>query len=146
MKGFNFFTFFIIILLIPNHLYADLTIERKTKTVTFDSVNRKHIKGCKEIIKIKDGNVRIEDKTFGEVLIIRTDKKVVWKIDKIARTYSEISFDDIKTKRDKIIMDIEGTKSRISQTEEEKTIESIIQGLGKYTVEPKIEMAGLQRG
>jgi len=117
---------------------ADLTIERKVKLSIFDTVSKKMLEAHKECLQMKGGNVRIENITFGEVLIIRTDKKLVWEIDKLRQTYVELSFKDIFDKRREILDNIKLAKNSVVGTEEEKDIDKILFDMGDVSPDIKI--------
>lgn len=133
----------LILVILPafiNFVFADLTIERKTKSSIFDTVNRKKYFSQREYLKIKDGNIKIENITFKEILIIRVDRKLVWKIDTLKGTYSELSFEQIAKRKKEIMDEIKSTKNAVQGTEEEKNIDKILIDLGDISSDAKIEV------
>lgn len=120
-------------------LNADLTLHRKVNWVIYDTVGRKRVLGKREIVYIRDGKIRIDDLTFGKVLIVRSDKRVLWKIDILNQTYSELTFDRIIERRRQIIDEIASTKRHLDDKKELKNIDNILWGLGGLNLDRDID-------
>lgn len=121
----------------PTNLRADLTIEKKIKLIITDSTGKASKIGRNEKVLIKDGNVKIVDETFGEILIIRTDKKVVWKIDTLDATYAEATFEEIQNRRKALFDEIREAQKRVKGIADEKEIDDLLAGMGEFNEEPQ---------
>ena len=63
-------------------------VERDVELLLVDPLDRQREIHRRERISYQEGNLLIEDLTFGEKLLIRTDQKAVWVIDTLAGTWS----------------------------------------------------------
>ena len=69
-----------------------VAIERTVKRTSIDWLGRRQEIQRKELVLIKGPNVAIIDLTFGERLIIRSDKKKLLKADPLAREYAPLTY------------------------------------------------------
>jgi hypothetical protein len=120
-----------------------LVIKRKVRILAVDLVNRPHEYLKKETIKIKNGNIKIQD-SFQKVLIIRTDKKLVWKIDLIEKTYSEANFETIKKSIKSEVDKIKSAQKNVKGTDDEKEIDRILAGFGEIKKNLKVQIKWLK--
>jgi hypothetical protein len=124
-----------------------LVVERTVKRVSIDWLGRKEELQRKERLLIRGGNLAILDLTFGDRLIIRTDRKRIWKVDPLARTYADFSFDEAAARRKAGLDEIRAAKARVPGTADEKELEDILQGFDQFATAPEVELkvSGAQR-
>jgi hypothetical protein len=124
-----------------------LVVERTVKRTSIDWLGRREEVQRKERLLIRGGNLAVIDLTFGERLIIRTDRKRIWKADPLARTYAEFSFEEMAARRKAVLDEIRASKARVAGTSDEKEIEDLLQGLDQFASPPEVELrsTGAQR-
>jgi hypothetical protein len=117
-----------------------LAVERTVKRVTIDWLGRKEEVQRKERLLIRGGSLAIIDLTFGERLVIRADKKRIWKADPLARTYAEFSFEEAAKLRSARLDEIRAAKARVPGTSDEKELDDILQGFDQFASPPQVEL------
>ena len=124
-----------------------VAVERTVKRITIDWVGRKEEIQRKERILIKGGNLAIFDLTFGDRLLIRADRKKIWKADPLAREYAEFTFDEAAARRKSALDMIRAAKARVPGTSDEKDLEELLQGFDQFASPPQVELksSGAQR-
>lgn len=124
-----------------------IAIERTVKRTSIDWLGRREEVQRKELLLVKGGNLAIIDLTFGERLIIRTDRKRLWKADPLAREVAEFSFEEAAARRKAGLDEIRAAKARVPGTPEEKELEDVLQGFDQFAAEPQVELkaSGAQR-
>jgi len=124
-----------------------VAVERTVKRITIDWLGRKEEIQRKERILIKGGNLAILDLTFGERLLIRSDRRKIWKADPLAREYAEFTFEDAAARRKAILDAIRAAKARVPGTSDEKELEELLQGFDQFSSPPQVELkaTGAQR-
>ena len=124
-----------------------VAIERTVKRTSIDWLGRRQEVQRKELVLIKGSNVAIIDLTFGERLIIRSDKKKLIKADPLAREYSEFTFDEAAALRKQALDDVRAVKARVAGTADEKELDAVLEGFDQFASPPKVELkvAGAQR-
>jgi len=127
-------------LLDTSYAFADLTIERKVTIAITDVINRKEKINRIEVVKIRGNTVKIEDKTFGTIFIIRGDKKLAWQINTLNGTYSEVSFAEILEQKKKVINEIKSAKKIVEGSEEATILDKIITDLGDIPTSATVEV------
>lgn len=118
--------------------WGDLTVERSAKLYLTDAAGKTRRINREERVLIRNGNVKIVDETFGEVWIVRADRKVVWKIDTVDGTYSEATFDEITERRKATFDEMKEARKRVEGTADAKEIDETLAGLGEYGHDPQI--------
>jgi len=124
-----------------------VAVERTVKRITIDWLGRKEEIQRKERILIKGGNLAIIDLTFGERLLIRSDRRKIWKADPLAREYAEFTFEEAAARRKAILDAIRAAKARVPGTSDEKELEELLQGFDQFSLPPQVELkaTGAQR-
>ena len=124
-----------------------VAIERTVKRTSIDTLGCKSEVVRKERILVKGGNLAILDLTFGERLIIRTDRKTIWKADPLAREYAEFTFEAAAARRKSGLDEIRAARVRVPGTTDEKELDELLLGFEQYAAAPQVELkaAGLQR-
>src|SRR5262245_46054622 len=89
-----------------------VVVDRRAKLKSRDTVGRASEIVRRETVKIQNGNVAIDDVTFGTRLVIRPDKKLAWVIDMQGGTYSELTFDDVARRRAQELAQLAEAKKR----------------------------------
>lgn len=118
-------------------------LERDAKLFLADPLWRLREIHRKERVQYQSGNLVIEDLTFGEKLLIRTDKKTVWRIDTLAGTYSELTFDQVKARQKEILTEIQGTLERVKGSQDEAELKALLLAYGWFESEPATEVKSL---
>lgn len=126
---------------------AGVVIERTVRRTSIDTLGRRSEVLRKERIFVKGGNLAIVDLTFGERLIIRTDRKTIWKADALAREYAEFTFEAAAARRKAGLDEIRAAKARVPGTGDEKELEDLLQGFDQFAAAPTVELkaSGAQR-
>lgn len=124
-------------------LDSGFILERDAKLYLVDPLGRLREIHRKERVTYQDGNLVIEDLTFGEKLLIRTDKKTVWKIDTLGGTYSELTFDQVRARQTEILKEIQATLDRVKGTQDEAEIRGLLSAYGWYAAEPAAEVKSI---
>jgi hypothetical protein len=127
----------------PPSRQSGFVLEREAKLFLADPLWRLREIHRKERVTYQDGNLLIEDLTFGEKLLIRTDQKKVWRIDTLGGTYSELTFDQVKARQAEVLKEIQGTIDRVKGTQEEGEIRSLLAAYGWYESEPAAEVRSI---
>jgi hypothetical protein len=124
-----------------------LVVERTVKRTTIDCLGRREEVQRKERLLIRGGNLAILDLTFGERLVIRTDRQRIWKADPLARTYAEFSFDEAAARRKASLDEIRAAKGRVPGTADERELDELLQGFDQFASAPAVELktSGAQR-
>jgi len=124
-----------------------VAVERTVKRVSIDWLGRKQETHRKERLLIQGGNFALIDLTFGERLIIRTDRKTIWKADPLAREYAEFTFDEAAARRKAGLDEIRAAKARVPGTTDEKELDDLLQGFDQFAAPPQVELksTGAQR-
>ena len=124
-----------------------VAIERTVKRTSIDWLGRRQEVQRKELVLIKGSNVAIIDLTFGERLIIRSDKKKLIKADPLAREYAEFTFDEAAALRKQALDDVRAAKARVPGTADEKELDAVLEGFDQFASPPKVELkvSGAQR-
>lgn len=126
---------------------AGTAIERTVRVTTIDWLGKKEELQRKDLVLVKGSNLVIIDLTFGDRLIIRSDLKKIWKIDPLAREYSELTFERAAALRKEALDDVRSAKTRVPGTGDEKELEGILEGFDQFSVAPRVELkaSGSQR-
>jgi hypothetical protein len=126
---------------------SGVAIERTVKRTSIDWLGRRQEVQRKELVLIKGSNVAIIDLTFGERLIIRSDKKTLIKADPLAREYAEFTFAEAAALRKQALDDVRAVKARVAGTADEKELDAVLEGFDQFASPPKVELkvAGAQR-
>lgn len=124
-----------------------VAIERTVKRTSIDRLGRREEIQRKELVLVKGGNLAIIDLTFGERLIIRTDRKRLWKADPLAREVAEFSFDEAAARRKAGLDEIRAARARVPGTTDEKELDDVLQGFDQFDAAPQVELkaSGAQR-
>ncbi len=124
-----------------------LVVERTVKRTSIDCLGRREEVQRKERLLIRGGNLAVLDLTFGERLIIRTDRQRIWKADPLARTYAEFSFEEAAARRKAVLDEIRAAKARVPGTADEKELEDLLQAFDQFAAPPQVELkaSGAQR-
>jgi hypothetical protein len=124
-----------------------VAVERTVKRISIDWLGRKQEIQRNERLLIKGGNLALIDLTFGERLIIRTDRKKIWKADPLAREYSEFTFDEAAARRKAGLDEIRAARARVPGTTDEKELDDVLQGFDQFAAPPPVELksSGAQR-
>jgi len=117
-----------------------VVVERTVKRTSIDWLGRRQELQRKERLLIRGGAFAILDLTFGERLIIRTDRKRIWQADPQARTYAEFSFDEAAACRKASLDQIRAAKARVPGTTDEKELDEILQGFDQFASPPSVEL------
>jgi len=115
-------------------------LERNVKAWSMDTLGRIREIHKQERVKYQDGNLLIEDLTFGEKLLIRTDKRTVWKSDPLAGTYSELTFDQLRARQEEVLKEIQSVRERVKGAPDEEELKWLLFGYGRFDVEPTVEV------
>ncbi len=115
-------------------------LERNVKVWAADPLGRLREVHRHERVKYRGGNLLIEDLTFGEKLLIRTDQKSVWKIDPLAGTYSELTFDQVRARQNEVLGEIRAARERVKGTPDDEELKWLLQGFGWFDAEPTLEI------
>ncbi len=118
------------------------TLERRTRFVAYDTVDRMKEIQRDERLKMQGDMLVIEDLTFGTRFIVRGDKKLVWVADPLAGTYSELTFDQVARRRAELIGEIVKAKERVAGSDDEKTLAGLLAALGEFPSPPKVAVVG----
>ena len=125
-----------VLLLLQEPAANGVAIERTVRRTSIDSLGRRSEVLRKERILVKGGNLAILDLTFGERLIIRTDRKTIWKADALAREYAEFTFEAAAARRKAELDEIRAAKARVPGTGDEKELEELLQGFDQFAAAP----------
>ena len=124
-----------------------VAIERTVKRTSIDWLGRRQEIQRKELVLIKGSNLAIIDLTFGERLIIRSDRKKLIKADPLAREYAEFTFEEAAALRKHALDDVRAAKARVPGTADEKELDAILEGFDQFASPPQVELkaSGAQR-
>ena len=124
-----------------------VAIQRTVKRTSIDWLGRRQEVQRKELVLVKGANVAIIDLTFGERLVIRSDKKKLFKADPLAKEYAEFTFEEAAALRKQAFDDVRSVKARVAGTADEKELEAILEGFDQFASPPKVELktTGAQR-
>jgi len=122
-------------------------VERDVELLLVDPLDRQREIHRRERISYQEGNLLIEDLTFGEKLLIRTDQKSVWVIDTLAGTWSRLDFLQIRARQEEVLGAIRETRKRVPGTQEEKVLTQLLEGYGwfDHSLKGEIRTPGKQR-
>ncbi len=115
-----------------------LTVERRVRVVSRDTVGKASEYVRTEVVKIQGGNVAIDDVTFGARLVIRPDKALAWVIDVQGATYSELDFPTVAKRRAQEVANLAEARKRVAGTQDADDIERVMIGLGTYASPPSV--------
>jgi len=130
----------VLALLLQEAAPTGVAIERTVRRTTIDWLGKREETHRKELVLIKGSNLAIIDLTFGERLIIRTDKKKIWKVDPLAHEYAEFTFDEAAALRKAALDDVRAAKARVPGTTDEKELDAILEGFDQFAAAPKVEL------
>ena len=124
-----------------------LAIERTVRRVTIDALDRHEEIRRRELVLVRGRDLAIVDLTFGERIILRPDQRKAWKVDSLAREYSELGFDQIFALRKTALDQIQSARTRVPGTADEKKLEALLEGYDRFAAEPRVELkvSGSQR-
>ena len=136
-----------LLLLLQEPAVNGVAIERTVKRTSIDWLGRREEIQRRELLLVKGNNLAIIDLTFGERLIIRTDRKRIWKADPLAREVSEFSFDEAAARRKAGLDEIRAARARVPGTSDEKELDDILAGFDQFAAAPQVELkaTGAQR-
>jgi hypothetical protein len=117
-----------------------VTIERSVRLTLSDPLNRRREIQRRERVTVKDGNLAIADLTFGERLVVRTDRKRIVRIDTLGGVYSEYGFEEAAAIRKRALDEIESAKARVPGTADEKELEAVLEGFDRFAKPPAVEL------
>lgn len=117
-----------------------LAVERTVRSTSIDWLGRKREVQRKESILLRGSNLVVNDLTYGEKLIIRTDLKKVWKADPLGGRYSEYTFDEVASIRKAALDELRSVKARIAGTKDEKELDDLLEGYDQFAAAPKVEL------
>jgi len=115
-------------------------IERKVHLKTWDLVRREGEIRRTERVKIAGNVVAIEDVTFGTTLVLRGDRKVVVRIDPLAKTWSEATFDAVRAQREAAVKSLREARERVPGTRDAEDIDKTLQQLGEIPEGEAVEV------
>ncbi|GEM_PF-3168127 len=115
------------------------TLERTVKLWSVDTLGRLREIHRRERVKYQDGNLSIEDLTFGERILVRTDRKTVWRFDTLGGTYSELTFDQIRTRQQEVLQEIRAARERVKGALDEGELTALLQSYGWFDADPTVE-------
>lgn len=115
-------------------------LERNVKVWSADTLGRLREIHRRERVKYQDGNLLVEDLTFGEKLLIRTDKRTVWRVDPLAGTYSELTFDQVRARQEEVLKEIRSVRERVKGAPDDEELKWLLQGYGWFDSAPTIEV------
>jgi hypothetical protein len=131
---------FLLLLSSPFGEEKGFVIERDVELILLDPLDRKREIHRRERVSYQEGNLLMEDLTFGEKILIRTDQKAVWVIDTLAGTWSRLGFSQIRTRQEEVLRAIRETRKRVPGTQEEKAITQLLEGYGWFDQSSKGEI------
>lgn len=111
-----------------------LVVERQVRAKILDPVNRLSEIHRQERVYVHPEKVRIEDATFGLILIIRLDQNKAYRLDRSLQTYSEVTFEQVSAARSGFLAEILRLKERVKGTPDESNLEKIERGFQAYPV------------
>lgn len=106
-------------------------LERAVKLKIADLTGRESEIHRSERVKIRGNRVAIEDDTFGRRLIIRPDLGLAWVIDRVDRTYSEVTFEAVAKRRAAIIAELRSALARVEGSSDAGPIADTLLRLGE---------------
>lgn len=109
-----------------------LVIEKKSKQIFRDSVNRVKEIHKTEIVKIKGSLVKIYDATFKKAIIVRPDKKLCWVLDMLDQRFSQVTFEEISKYHKELVSEIKMAKDRVKGSSDEKDLDTILIGYREF--------------
>ena len=118
-----------------------LALERSVRATYIDWLGRKREVQRKESVLIRGSNLVVNDLTYGEKLIIRTDLKKVWRADPLGGHYSEYSFDEAAAIRKASLDELRSVKARVPGTKDEKELDDLLEGYDQFATPPKVELS-----
>ncbi len=119
---------------------GDIVVERSVQLVLTDVLNRRREIHRKEVVRVRGADVAIKDLTFGEILIVRSGLRKVWKADPLAGTFSELSFDEVAAHRKRAVGELRAARARLLGTADEEEIRALLEGLDEFDAEPRVEL------
>ncbi|MCE9581412.1 MAG: hypothetical protein K8T20_02730 [Planctomycetes bacterium] len=99
--------------------FADSRVER---TATWEAESpgaRPERTNRRETLWIADGRVRSDDRVSRESWIVRTDKKVIWRLDHALKTFTEVTFEEAAKARADAADDLKAALARVAGSEDE---------------------------
>lgn len=117
-----------------------LVLERNVRSIARDPVQRQREIRRRERMTIGRDRMTIEDLTFQMTWIFRGDVEKLWIIDRAAGRYSEIPFSSIRQRQEALARELESCAGRVKGTEDEKEIEGILRGMGRWKVPLTVEV------
>lgn len=115
-------------------------IERTVRAVHRDPLDRARETGREERVHIRPDRLCIEDLTFGTRLIIRHDRGLVWIVDAVSGTYSELTFEAVAARRKEKLDEIEAARDRVKGSADEGPLTDLLKGLGRWPKAPVAEV------
>lgn len=105
-----------------------LVFRRAVKLRIVDAVNRETEIHRKETVTLTKDKLRVEDETFGTVLIVRLDRGVVYRGDLMTGTYSEATLDHLAQRRRAFLADVREWRKRVEGTDDARELDRILLG------------------
>lgn len=115
-------------------------VERTVRRTSLDALGRKQEIHRKELVLVRGPSVAVVDLTFGERLIIRPDLKKIWKLDPLAKEYSELTFEQAAAIRKAALDEIRAAKARVPGTKDEEELAGILEGFDQFGQPPSVEL------
>jgi hypothetical protein len=124
---------------------SGLEVQRTVHATYIDWLGRKREVQRKESVLIRGSNVVVNDLTFGEKLIIRTDQKKVWMADPLGGHYSEYTFEEVASIRKASFDELRSVKTHVTGTKDEKELDDLLEAYDQFAVAPKVELAAREQ-
>lgn len=105
-----------------------LVFRRAVKLRITDAVNKETEVHRKETVTLTKDRLRIEDETFGTLLIVRLDKGAVYRADLMMGTYSEATLEHVAQRRRAFLADVREWRKRVDGTDDAKELDRILLG------------------
>ena len=114
--------------------------EQEVERILLDTLDRKREIHRRERVTYRSGNLLVEDLTFGEKLLIRSDRQTVWVIDTLAGTWSRLGFEQVRRRQSAVLSEIGRTRERVPGTADEKALTLLLEGYGRFDKTPSAEL------
>lgn len=105
-----------------------LVFRRSVRLRVTDAVNKETEIQRKETVTLAPDKMRIEDETFGTLLIVRLDRGVVYRADLLMGTFSEATLEHIAQRRRAFLSDVREWRRRVEGTEDARELDRILLG------------------
>lgn len=106
---------------------ADSRIER---TVTWETARpgaRPERTNRRETLWIGDGRARADDRVSRESWIVRSDRKAIWRIDHVKKTWSEVTFEEGAKARAARAEDLRAAVARVAGSGDEPALRALME-------------------